>query len=568
MSRSTIMSQEKHQQTEDDRGTKTKRKRKSSAKDQDEPEKKETDDRDESIDAADQSSVSAAQINAELPKKEKKKKKKKAAEIIAREEAAEECTSTIIPNKSKCDEDNEDDNDDDGSDQEDGQEDLKLETEAISHKERRKRRKLEKKKSVQKDEDEDGETKTREAVTSSRKVESIFTTATRSKHGVWVGNLLFTTTAQELARFFEPAGKVTRLNMPAGKRAHEANSGFAYVDFDSAEAVDAALEKSECLLGGRKLLIKRSSDYSGRPSAIPASSTTPSSNSTTPSASIPPPTVSKSVRKILDRQKQPPAPCIYFGNLGFETTSEGIVSMLHAHHQAQQVWKPKKNTIKMNGKDQEEEEEDDEEEDEEEEEGRGRAKPDTRSAQVGIRKVRMGTFEDTGKCKGFAFVDFETIEQATNVLVNLKNHRLDGRNLTVEYASVEAVKRGGGSVRSMHQQQQSKRGYLGSAGPTGRPDRFQRDEAPHLARRPPPSIEPRPRTHPNNPSSTRSHQPTAPFAPPPSIAPPPAAEEPVRKVKKEFKGRQKPGAALANAQRAPTGIVKNPETVGKKIIFS
>ncbi|KAA1129893.1 hypothetical protein PGTUg99_004724 [Puccinia graminis f. sp. tritici] len=325
MSRSTIISQEKHQQTEDDRGTKTKRKRKSSAKDQDEPEKKETDDRDESIDAADQSSVSAAQINAELPKKEKKKKKKKAAEIIAREEAAEECTSTIIPNKSKCDEDNEDDNDDDGSDQEDGQEDLKLETEAISHKERRKRRKLEKKKSVQKDEDEDGETKTREAVTSSRKVESIFTTATRSKHGVWVGNLLFTTTAQELARFFEPAGKVTRLNMPAGKRAHEANSGFAYVDFDSAEAVDAALEKSECLLGGRKLLIKRSSDYSGRPSAIPASSTTPSSNSTTPSASIPPPTVSKSVRKILDRQKQPPAPCIYFGNLGFETTVSLII---------------------------------------------------------------------------------------------------------------------------------------------------------------------------------------------------------------------------------------------------
>jgi hypothetical protein len=77
--------------------------------------------------------------------------------------------------------------------------------------------------------------------------------------------------------------------------------------------------------------------------------------------------------------------------------------MLHAHHQAQQVWKPKKKTNKMNGRDQEEEEEDDddEEEEEEQEEGRGRAKPDTRSAQVGIRKVRMGTFEDTGKCKGW-----------------------------------------------------------------------------------------------------------------------------------------------------------------------
>jgi RNA recognition motif-containing protein len=164
----------------------------------------------------------------------------------------------------------------------------------------------------------------------------------------------------------------------------------------------------------------------------------------------------------------------------------------------------------------------------------------------------------------FAFVDFETIDQATNVLVNPKNHRLDGRTLTVEYASVEAVKRGGGSVRSMQQQ---KRGYPGSAGSTGpgRPDRVQRDGAQQQPRRPP-SAEARPRTHPN-PSSTLSHQSTASFAPP-VHSPPPAPDEPVRKVKKEFKGRQKPGAALANAQRAPTGIVKNPETVGKKIVFS
>ncbi|KAI9625223.1 hypothetical protein H4Q26_016414 [Puccinia striiformis f. sp. tritici PST-130] len=409
----TSMVVEETQQVEHDSQTKAKRKRKSTK------EKISTEDdvRDDTIDA-DQSVVSDTQITDERPKKKENKKKKiKSSEIVIEQTAAEETPS----NRGGI--------------------------EAISHKERRKRRKLEKKKLEIEENEDISKPKPTSTVTSSKKVDSIFTTTTRTKHGVWVGNMLFTTTPQELARFFEPAGTIVRLNMPTGKREHEANSGFAYVDFQDAEAVDAAVEKSECLLGGRKLLIKRATDYSGRPSAVPLLSSNPSTSA------IPPTTVSKSVRKVLDRQKQPPAPCIYFGNLGFETTSEGIVSMLHAHHQAQQVWKPKNTTTasasssltkpKPSGKDSD----DSEDEDNEEEEGGGKGKLDNRSAEVGIRKVRMGTFEDSGKCKGFAFVDFHTVEQATNVLVNMKNHRLDGRNLTVEYASAEAVKRGGGSAR-------------------------------------------------------------------------------------------------------------------------
>jgi len=61
---------------------------------------------------------------------------------------------------------------------------------------------------------------------------------------------------------------------------------------------------------------------------------------------------------------------------------------------------------------------------------------------VWIRKVRMGTFEDSGLCKGFAFVDFMTIEHATSALINPKNHQLNGRSLVVEYASPDAVRRG------------------------------------------------------------------------------------------------------------------------------
>lgn len=45
----------------------------------------------------------------------------------------------------------------------------------------------------------------------------------------------------------------------------------------------------------------------------------------------------------------------------------------------------------------------------------------------------------------FAFVDFTSAEHATTALIHPKNHRLDGRKLVVEYASADAVRRGGGA---------------------------------------------------------------------------------------------------------------------------
>lgn len=44
----------------------------------------------------------------------------------------------------------------------------------------------------------------------------------------------------------------------------------------------------------------------------------------------------------------------------------------------------------------------------------------------------------------WAFVDFTSTEHATCALVNPRNHSLDGRKLAVEYASPDAVRRGGG----------------------------------------------------------------------------------------------------------------------------
>lgn len=98
------------------------------------------------------------------------------------------------------------------------------------------------------------------------------------------------------------------------------------------------------------------------------------------------------------------------------------------------------------------------EKDRRKEQGESTEEKEEKEEKSWIRKVRLGTFEDSGKCKGwvvrpktsvnpnrkhrFAFVDFLNTEHATSALVNPKNHHLNGRDLVVEYASAEAVRRG------------------------------------------------------------------------------------------------------------------------------
>jgi hypothetical protein len=50
-------------------------------------------------------------------------------------------------------------------------------------------------------------------------------------------------------------------------------------------------------------------------------------------------------------------------------------------------------------------------------------------------------------CCSFAFVDFATTEHATSVLVNPKNHFLNGRKLVLEYAGADAVRRGASKMK-------------------------------------------------------------------------------------------------------------------------
>jgi hypothetical protein len=86
---------------------------------------------------------------------------------------------------------------------------------------------------------------------------------------------------------------------------------------------------------------------------------------------------SKTAQKILHSQKQPPAPTLFFGNLGFQTTDKSIREFLEAHRDKKQKVKPEAKAS-------------------EDGESKGDEKTD-----VWIRKIRMGTFEDSGLCKGY-----------------------------------------------------------------------------------------------------------------------------------------------------------------------
>ncbi|CAK7245024.1 MAG: Nucleolar protein 13 [Sporothrix thermara] len=108
-------------------------------------------------------------------------------------------------------------------------------------------------------------------------------------YGIWIGNLNFEMTRRELFQWFVDqsggsikAEDITRINLPLSKRpAHQQrphnvnadangklppnNKGFAYVDFATYEAQIAATALSETELNGRRVLIKDSKSFEGRP---------------------------------------------------------------------------------------------------------------------------------------------------------------------------------------------------------------------------------------------------------------------------------------------------------------
>ncbi|KAI1205154.1 RNA-binding domain-containing protein [Annulohypoxylon truncatum] len=191
----------------------------------------------------------------------------------------------------------------------------------------------------------------------------------RTEHGVWIGNLPFTLTRVELFKWLvESSGgaikeeNITRVNMPTSKDtgrdrrnsnsdepAKRQNKGFAYVDFDAESASVAALALTETEINGRKLLIKDSKSYEGRPKKEASGENGDASS--TPNGAT----------KI--EKNNPTSRKIYVGNLSFQTTEDDLRA--HFDKCGEIEW------------------------------------------------IKVATFEDSGKCKGFGWVKFKEAESAS-----------------------------------------------------------------------------------------------------------------------------------------------------------
>ncbi|KAI1395331.1 hypothetical protein F4819DRAFT_492588 [Hypoxylon fuscum] len=187
----------------------------------------------------------------------------------------------------------------------------------------------------------------------------------RAEHGVWIGNLPFTLTRVELFKWLvENSGgtikeeNITRVNLPTsknkgyGKTAPDSpkeNKGFAYVDFNAESAAIAAMALTETEIDGRKVLIKNSSSFEGRPNK--ETSTTENGGAAAAAG--------KGKGKA---DAQPPSKKIYVGNLSFQTTEDDLRAQFEKCGD--------------------------------------------------IEWVKVATFEDSGKCKGFGWVKFKEPEAA------------------------------------------------------------------------------------------------------------------------------------------------------------
>lgn len=171
----------------------------------------------------------------------------------------------------------------------------------------------------------------------------------RSEYGIWVGNLPWSATKADVRSFVTTNTNIadesiTRLNMPSPSGAaggaprqekfkHQ-NKGFAYVDFATESELIQALALNETLLRGRRVLIKNSKSFEGRPEK----------------------SKQDALRTAAELSRKPPSRRVFVGNLAFDVSKEDL----------QEHFAPC----------------------------------------GAITDVHVATFQDSGKCKGYAWVEF------------------------------------------------------------------------------------------------------------------------------------------------------------------
>ncbi|KAL2816311.1 RNA binding protein Rnp24 [Aspergillus granulosus] len=196
----------------------------------------------------------------------------------------------------------------------------------------------------------------------------------RSEYGIWIGNLGFAVTKDDLRRFLTTNcsftdATITRIHLPKGQERNgkAQNKGFAYVDFSNPKAVQEAMQLSEQLLSGRRVLIKDAKNFQGRPERQEG-------GKDATAAAAP---------------GRPPSKRVFVGNLGFDATKE----ILEEHFSKCGI----------------------------------------------VSNVHLATFQDSGKCKGYAWVEFEDLSAAE---VAVKGFKLVAEDDDEGESESETAKRG------------------------------------------------------------------------------------------------------------------------------
>lgn len=324
----------------------------------------------------------------------------------------------------------------------------------------------------------------------------------RSEYGIWIGNLPWTATKLELRTFLTKdtnitEDMITRLHMPPPSRSALAssrqkikpqNQGFAYVDFSTEAALVEALDLSEKLLSGRRVLIKNSKSFEGRPEK------------------------SKEEGASSANSVKPPSKRIFVGNLGFDTTKE----ILQEHF--------------------------------------------SRCGE--ILDVFLATFEDTGKCKGYGWVEFADIEAGEAAVRGWVNFEQEGEAEDEDDEIAEAL---ADQSKPEKKKPRLRKWWVNRL--SGRPLRMEFAEGKDVRYKKRYGKEGTARKE-EEAVSDENHAPTA----LPAAENTPAAADNGRKqssAKKYFRKVDprtiKPGAALAAAPRLTGGIV---ESKGKKTTFA
>ena len=78
---------------------------------------------------------------------------------------------------------------------------------------------------------------------------------------VYVGNLNYTITQDDLREFFTPCGNVTDVSIPVDRDTRRAR-GFAFVEFEENEAIKAAMELTGTTLKGRAVNVSEAKERS------------------------------------------------------------------------------------------------------------------------------------------------------------------------------------------------------------------------------------------------------------------------------------------------------------------